>query len=307
MYFLLSMTLREFLYQPYPIEQLIEHRVRNGIFSALFVALFLGVFQPFGIQEIEQNKYFIIAGYGMVTFLAGALNFIVLPYLFPTFFTDAHWKIHTHILFQLYNIVIIACGNLYYSKLVEVSSVSVLGFTGFLFATLAVGIFPTIFFTYIAFQSANKRYATEAQELTTVVEEHLHYGTTTECHTQQPIIIQEQTPIPNIIISEDEGKQTVTIIPDELFFIAAADNYVEILHAQSTTPVVLRTSLKNIELQQLPTTWYRCHRSYIVNLNKVRHVSGNSQGLKLQLNDDYIVPVARSKSKELRELLIHLG
>lgn len=300
------MTISDFLRQPYPIETLIQNRVFNGVVSAIFVAVFLAVFQPFGIQDIEYNKYWIIAGYGLVTFLAGALNFVVLPTLFPHFFTDARWTIRTHIVFQAYNILLIAVGNLYYSKLVEVSAVSFLGFTGFLFATLAVGIFPVIFFTYIAFQRANELYSVEAKKLSEVVEEHNQHGGTITQHTEQQVSTLTNPETSHITIAEDEGKQSVTVHHDELLFIAAADNYVEVIHKQQPATVVLRTSLKNIETQPLPPHWYRCHRSYIVNLNKVRRVTGNSQGLKLELESNYIVPVARSKTKELRELLIHL-
>lgn len=41
--------------------------------------------------------------------------------------------------------------------------------------------------------------------------------------------------------------------------------------------------------------FYRCHRTYIVNLQKVKHISGNAQGYKLHLeNIDTLIPVSRS-------------
>jgi DNA-binding LytR/AlgR family response regulator len=42
----------------------------------------------------------------------------------------------------------------------------------------------------------------------------------------------------------------------------------------------------------------KCHRSCIVNLDKVVKVSGNAQGFKLHLKEtDFVVPVARKYSE----------
>ena len=39
----------------------------------------------------------------------------------------------------------------------------------------------------------------------------------------------------------------------------------------------------------------RCHRSHLVNLKKVKNISGNAQGLKLELiNQSEMVPVSRN-------------
>jgi DNA-binding LytR/AlgR family response regulator len=48
--------------------------------------------------------------------------------------------------------------------------------------------------------------------------------------------------------------------------------------------------------------FYRCHRSYLVNLNYIRHISGNATGYKLHLegvND--LIPVSRNLNNEIIE------
>ncbi len=48
----------------------------------------------------------------------------------------------------------------------------------------------------------------------------------------------------------------------------------------------------------------RCHRSYIMNPDKVIQVSGNAQGLKLELsNKTYQVPVSRKYIPEIKAVL----
>jgi DNA-binding LytR/AlgR family response regulator len=68
---------------------------------------------------------------------------------------------------------------------------------------------------------------------------------------------------------------------------------------------MFRSTLKKMEgqLQAYPF-FYRCHRAYIVNMNKVVHISGNAQGFKLHLAGlDDTIPVSRSLNEEIGEKL----
>jgi DNA-binding LytR/AlgR family response regulator len=48
-------------------------------------------------------------------------------------------------------------------------------------------------------------------------------------------------------------------------------------------------------------SFFRCHRSYIVNMDKVTKVKGNSQGYRLCFNELHdTVPVARKMNEELK-------
>ena len=63
---------------------------------------------------------------------------------------------------------------------------------------------------------------------------------------------------------------------------------------------MLRVNLKNIENQLADTSLIRCHRSYIVNVNAIRHVAGNTNGYKLTVRDtDFEVPVSRAKGRDV--------
>ena len=61
---------------------------------------------------------------------------------------------------------------------------------------------------------------------------------------------------------------------------------------------IIRSSLTRLEGQIQIKSIVRCHRSFIVNLDKVIKVSGNAQGFKLHLEGtDFMVPVARKYSE----------
>ena len=59
--------------------------------------------------------------------------------------------------------------------------------------------------------------------------------------------------------------------------------------------VTYRITLSTFEIQlKEASSLVRCHRSYMVNLKKVKNISGNAQGLRLELiNQSEIIPVSR--------------
>ena len=50
--------------------------------------------------------------------------------------------------------------------------------------------------------------------------------------------------------------------------------------------------------------FFRCHKSYLVNLHQVKHISGNAQGHKLHLfYGDELIPVSRKNNSIIKEKL----
>ncbi|GAJ98930.1 ABC transporter ATP-binding protein [Geomicrobium sp. JCM 19055] len=65
-------------------------------------------------------------------------------------------------------------------------------------------------------------------------------------------------------------------------------------------------TMKDLETKLLPYGFYRCHRSYLVNLQRVREVivwSKNSYSLTLDSRNEQVVPLSKSKYGELKALL----
>jgi DNA-binding LytR/AlgR family response regulator len=50
------------------------------------------------------------------------------------------------------------------------------------------------------------------------------------------------------------------------------------------------------------TDIFRCHKSYLINLTQVAHISGNAQGYKLHLQNSTIeIPVSRTLNATIKE------
>lgn len=65
-------------------------------------------------------------------------------------------------------------------------------------------------------------------------------------------------------------------------------------------------TLTQLEARLLNFGFFRCHRSYIVNLQKVREIitwTKNSYSLRLNTGKEAVVPLSRSKLQELKALL----
>jgi len=83
----------------------------------------------------------------------------------------------------------------------------------------------------------------------------------------------------------------------DILCIEAQQNYVVIIYESEAgiKSEMIRNTLSNIAASLAGTSIIRCHRSYLVNQNRIAQITGNAQGLKLQVSGltDKIVPVSR--------------
>lgn len=92
--------------------------------------------------------------------------------------------------------------------------------------------------------------------------------------------------------------------PPEIDYIESIDGSI-LVHVGGENFVCALT-LTELEQRLLNSGFFRCHRSYIVNLQKVREIitwTKNSYSLRLNTGKDAVVPLSRSKLHELKTLL----
>ncbi|MCG6914470.1 LytTR family transcriptional regulator [bacterium BMS3Abin03] len=108
----------------------------------------------------------------------------------------------------------------------------------------------------------------------------------------------------NLLEFEIDRFKKVNIEPENLIYIEAFGNYINVIYADNDIKkITVRETITNIEdKMEGVIIIYRPHRSYLVNLQKVEKITGDSQGLKLHLKSiDKVIPVSRNKIKEFRE------
>ncbi|HBG71947.1 MAG: hypothetical protein A2W93_05190 [Bacteroidetes bacterium GWF2_43_63] len=102
-----------------------------------------------------------------------------------------------------------------------------------------------------------------------------------------------------IIAFRFEGKDAAVSIPlKDILCIEAADNYVALYYFVNSMvkKELFRSTMKMAEEQLAGNDeMVRCHKSYIINISNIHHVSGNAQGFRLHLNGlDFEIPVSRT-------------
>ena len=123
---------------------------------------------------------------------------------------------------------------------------------------------------------------------------------------------QQQSGNVNVVSSAPRENDTVNLIKDERIIVTPVnDIYYAEAHEKMTFVYTRRESYvmpMNITefCAKLPSSqFFRCHRSFCVNLNKIREIEpwfNNTYILRLR-DLEFQVPVSRSKVKEFRQIM----
>ncbi len=250
----------------------------------VFIFLFLFIFQPFGISELEVNKLSYTASFGLVTLIVMFLGEIFESKIIKRKKTENKLR---EIIIDFWIVIPIACANWFVANLWGYKTN--FGFLIMLFITLIIGIIP---FAIMYLFMERKRYRESYFELS----EKMHQNQVKE--KKEPENIE--------IISENIGEK-ITFKSNELLYVKAEGNYALFccLQNERTIKKLMRISLnkimEQIELQE-QTSFIRNHKSYIVNLDNVDKVVGNSKQYNFHIkHTDLFIPVSRTFSKEIIE------
>jgi hypothetical protein len=284
------------LNQAYPLNKEINYLFKNAVYAGIFVTLFLFVFRPFGgtPEGWSQWDYFKqSAMFGLVTFLWTLIN-IPLVRSFPSFFNEEKWTSGREIGYNVFFVIGIGVCNMLYATWNYKYPITPSIFLMWQFITLSVSIFPIIA-TILHNQSKKmKQFEREAATVSSSIENKTN-------------TIATNNRSEKITFAGDNQNEFLSISPEQLIYVAAADNYVQFyfLENDNTKTAILRSTLKKVSdaLVDYPN-FFRCHRTYLVNLDKVQKVSGNAQGLKLHLeNTETLIPVSRTLHEKIGQLL----
>ena len=280
-----------FLESPYPLELEFKKNLKLSFLVGFFVFFFLFFFQPakaiFSLKSMSLTKSI---NYGFVTFLVMLFFYQGLIIIFPKVFDESKWTIKKSILHNSSMIFTIALFNILLDTFFISNSFAFSNFSKnffeVLFITFSVSLFPVIAIIFYNQNVLLKKYLEETESI-------------------NASLISKK--ITKEITIKGKGKnENFDITLSKILFIKSIGNYCEIYISETNKPLILRNSLNNLLAQIGEDKIYKCHRSYLVNLKNVIHISGDAQGLKLHFkNTDSKVPVSRSLTKEIKELLLN--
>jgi hypothetical protein len=284
----IAKMIKQFLKQPH---LLFENQWKLIIPVSLLITFFLLIFQPFGLSAHQgKTKIYITCGYGCVTFIMLVINFLIIPFLFKNWFNTKSWTVAKQIIWHNWTIFTVGIANYLYSS-VMFSIWNLHRFFIFQYYTLVVGLIPITIFTIVRQNLLLARYLKSAKELNIKLE-----------HKSESL---ENEPI--ISLTSETGKDKLKIGLSKILYIESTGNYIRVFYIRENklSSMLLRNTLKCIEAQvHEVTSLIKCHRAFLVNINTIKRVKGNSQGLKLVLkNTETEIPVSRNFSKNLKDLI----
>ena len=275
--------------KPFPYYESSSRRVKSALFSGFLVFIFLFIFRPFSLYRFDNLFALqITAGYGIVTCIMVLLNVFMLTKLFPKYFRESGWSVGREILFIMWIIFTIGLANAIYSGFVFTDTLSFEYVAMFQVFTILVAILPVSINVMVMQSLLNHRNSKSAEEIS----KHMH-------HKKR----LESAPDAMITLKSDNKNEELQIPAKSLLYITSADNYISVTYLEQGKEAhkLLRSTLKNAkEDLRTYTAFYRCHRAWIVNLDRVISVSGNSQGYRLVLDSsDTVIPVSRNLNEDI--------
>lgn len=109
-------------------------------------------------------------------------------------------------------------------------------------------------------------------------------------------------------IFDEKGEMRLSVRREHLLLIESADNYICIWYKNNNTPkkVLVRNTLKQVAEQLSSTHIQRCHRSYLVNLEHVKVLRREKEGVFVELGIEGVpdVPISKTYSDSIQKWLI---
>lgn len=106
---------------------------------------------------------------------------------------------------------------------------------------------------------------------------------------------------------DEKGKMHLSVRRENLLVIESADNYVCVwyLNGESIKKVMIRTTLKQVSEQLAATNILRCHRSYMINLDRVKVLRREKEGIFVEFGIEGVpdIPISKTYSESINRWL----
>ena len=102
-----------------------------------------------------------------------------------------------------------------------------------------------------------------------------------------------------VTLFDNSGVMKLSVSLSNLFYIESDDYYIIVWYTDSKGDLkqyMLRCRLKTVEESFMGSSLVRCHRKYIVNLDKVQALRKEKDGYELDLDNDAIPPISITKT-----------
>ena len=110
-----------------------------------------------------------------------------------------------------------------------------------------------------------------------------------------------------IQILDDKGDMRLSVRRENLLLIESADNYVCVWYLNNNMPkkLMVRNTMKQLAEQLADSKVVRCHRSYMVNLDAIKVLRREKEGIFIELGIEGVpdIPISKTYSASINQWL----
>jgi hypothetical protein len=268
-------------------------------FILLFSALFMVIYQPFAMAVWFGTSQTLNFSFTILFYLSSIVVLILSRTLMYTIYNRLDVTVMTYIWW-------IMAENLVISLIYTLITVNFFPMPGIETPTLAtralmcVTIILAIPNGFVLFYAA---YCSKCEELQALqyqnqqLEKEYHLLTSRQHDLRVAAPTLNEAP-KMINLHDNNGTLRLSINNDALYYLESEDNYITIYykHNEKLHSYMLRCRTRSVERSLEGTCMVRCHRSFIVNINKIRVMGENRRMHFLTLDDEQVSPIPVSKS-----------
>lgn len=255
-------------------------------FTALFALVFINIYKPFSSSlwyNISEFMFFVYSSLVILTGLLVVLISRIIMYLYSRRHTISYGK---YALWVFLEILLMSVFYTMYTIILNKERDVMESFESSFINTALVLLLPYIvLWFYFGWRESTKRLEKIENE------------------------DDEEQDIPgNITFNDEKGTLRLSVLCSDLLYIESSENYVVINYSNKgkVKRYLLRNTLKNIEGALERSRIVRCHRSYLVNLDRAKVIRRDKEGLFIELDTDGVIdiPVSKSYQKKVSETFL---
>jgi hypothetical protein len=254
-----------------------QNIVRLIFFTSLFALIFINIYSPFGADKWFNVTRFQFFTFSSLIILTGVLVVVISRMIMYQIAKRQPILMWQYLLWILAEILSMACCYAVFEKfllkdvrlltdLVKISSRN----------TALVLLLPySVLWLYFSWRDKKEQI------------ERLADSQTFPANTRNMIPFYD-----------DKGILKFSVKKENLLYLESAENYVNIcyINKDKVSKYLLRDTLKKIEETFAGTEIIRCHRSYMVNFEKVKVIRRDRDGLKLGFDNPLVSDIPVSKT-----------
>jgi DNA-binding LytR/AlgR family response regulator len=251
------------------------------IYTALFALVFINIYKPFSSFSWYKVSEFNFLAYSSIIILTGVLVVVVSRIVMYYWGRKHEIGLGAYIFWVLLEIFFMSLFYTVYTAYLNPGRDYLGIFRESLVNTSLVLLLPyAVLHLYFAYKD-NERKLSQMQEeqLTATGRQHIYS------------------------FHDEKGELHLSVTRENLLYIESADNYVEVwyLHRDVPAKSVIRNSLKNMERNLAHTNIIRSHRSYMVNLEAVKVIRRQKDGIHMEFGIDRVpdIPVSERYNKKI--------